>query len=100
MFFLFRRISISDSGISINLMNTSFQLKNTEINLKKLEQFISELCDFEYKYININNKKSIDVVNTALGKNKIIKWENINEDRLIEIVEEIIENIPSKGEVN
>ena len=100
MFFLFRRISISDSGISINLMNTSFQLKNIEINLKKLEQFISELCDFEYKYININNKKSIDVVNTALGKNKIIKWENINEDRLIEIVEEIIENIPSKGEVN
>jgi hypothetical protein len=97
---LFRRISISDSGISINLMNYSVQLKKNEIDIEKLEKYLSELSEFDYIYANINNQRSIDVSNYVLEQNKVVKWEDIDEERLIEIVEEIIENIPLKGEVN
>ncbi len=100
MVLLFRRISISDSGISINLMNYSVQLKKNEIDIEKLEKYLSELSEFDYIYANINNQRSIDVSNYVLEQNKVVKWEDIDEERLIEIVEEIIENIPLKGEVN
>jgi len=81
-------------------MNYSCQLNKKEIDITELEKYISQICDFKYIYANINNKNSIDVSNYVLGQNKIIKWQDIDEDRLIEIVESIIENIPSKGEVN
>jgi hypothetical protein len=81
-------------------MNYSVQLKKNEIDIEKLEKYLSELSEFDYIYANINNQRSIDVSNYVLEQNKVVKWEDIDEERLIEIVEEIIENIPLKGEVN
>ena len=97
---LFTRISLDNDCISINLTNHSFQLKQTELKLTKLKKYLSELVDFEYNYVNIDNEISIYLCNKNLHKNNFIRWDKLDKERILEIVEEIIEEIPFEGEIN
>jgi hypothetical protein len=74
---LFTRISLNSDSISINLTNYSFQLKQTEFNLTKLKK-----C------------------NENFHKKCFIRWDKLDKERILEIAEEIIEEIPFEGEIN
>jgi hypothetical protein len=97
---LFTRISLNSDSISINLTNYSFQSKQTEFNLTELKKYLSELVDFEYEYVNIDNEISIYLCNENIHKNCFIRWHKLDKERILEIAEEIIEEIPFEGEIN
>lgn len=97
---LFTRVSLDESDISINLSNHSFQFNQNEFYLDKLKSFLSELVDFEYTNVNIYYSIQIHFNNPVLHKNKYILWNEIDEDRLINLMEDIIEEIQTEGEIN
>ena len=100
MHLLFTRISLNSDSISINLTNYSCQSKQTEFNLTKLKKYLLELVDFEYEYVNIDNEISIYFCNENFHKKCFIRWDKLDKERILEIAEEIIEEIPFEGEIN
>ena len=71
-------------------------LNNSEYNIQEIENFLSELSDLKYNSVVINYKISIIFNDKKSNNDLFIRWNKINENRLIEIVEDILEQLPNE----
>jgi hypothetical protein len=69
------------------LYNRCKTYKQTEFNLTKLKKYLSELVDFEYEYVNIDNETSIYLCNENFHKKCFIRWHKMDKERILEIAE-------------
>jgi hypothetical protein len=81
---------------TITLINNSVVLNNSEYNIQEIENFLSELSDLKYNSVVINYKISIIFNDKKSNNDLFIRWNKINENRLIEIVEDILEQLPNE----
>jgi hypothetical protein len=93
---LFSSILINNISTTIRLINNSVVLNNSEYNIQEIENFLSELSDLKYTSVVINYKISIIFNDKKSNNDLFIRWNKINENRLIEIVEDILEQLPNE----
>ena len=93
---LFSSILINNMSTTITLINNSVVLNNSEYNIQEIENFLSELSNLKYSSVVINYKISIIFNDKKSNNDLFIRWNKINENRLIEIVEDILEQLPNE----
>jgi|LakMenE18May11ns_1017448.scaffolds.fasta_scaffold9954359_3 hypothetical protein len=95
----FSRISIDDINISFNFIGHNLLLPKKEIDLKDLNDFLYELTNVKMSYVDIYDKILIRYkINSHQTYD--IRWNCLDYEKLEEIIEEIIEKIPTEGEIN
>lgn len=93
------RISIDDKNISLNFNGNNIILLKKDVDLTDLNNFLYELTNVKMSYIDIYNELLIRYkINT--NKTYDIRWDCFDFIKFEEIIEEIIDNIPTEGEIN